>query len=224
MSCRYGATRALEKVSVSAVPGGIVTIVGPNGAGKSTLLRVMSGERRPDRGAVLLDGRPIRRSDPGWRRGIAVASHRTGLYRNLAVAENLRFFAGLHGAASGRAAAALASVGAASLAGRRVATLSRGQRQRVALARALTHDPRFLLLDEPFAGLDDEGADLLEGVLADRRRSGCTVLLVTHDLRRGARLASRVVVLRRGLNVHEGAPPADPGALLAHFSAEARKG
>lgn len=224
VSCRYGATRALEEVSILAEPGSVVSVVGPNGAGKSTLLRVMSGERRPDAGSVTQDGRPILRSDPEWRRRVSVVSHRTGLYLGLTAAENLRFFAGLNGlprrGAAEVVAESLASVGAATLADRRVSTLSRGQAQRVSLARALLSDPRLLLLDEPFAGLDDEAAGLLEGVLAARRDSGCTVLLVTHDLGRAVRLADRIVVLRRGRKRYEGAPPTDPGALVAHLSAE----
>ena len=224
VSCRYGATRALEEVSIRAESGSIVAVVGPNGAGKSTLLRVMSGERRPDAGSVIADGQPISRSDPAWRCGVSVVSHRTGLYLALTAAENLRLFAGLHGlprrGAAGVVAESLASVGGATLADRRVSTLSRGQAQRVSLARALLSDPRLLLLDEPFAGLDDEAAGLLEGVLAARRDSGCTVLLVTHDLSRAVRLADRIVVLRRGRKRYEGAPPADPGALVTHLSAE----
>lgn len=228
VSCRYGATRALEEVSILAESGSVVAVVGPNGAGKSTLLRVMSGERRPDAGAVIADGQPILRSDPEWRRRVSVVSHRTGLYQGLTAAENLRFFAGLNGlprrGAAEAVAESLASVGAATLADRRVATLSRGQAQRVSLARALLSDPRLLLLDEPFAGLDDEAAGLLEGVLAARRDSGCTVLLVTHDLSRAVRLAHRIVVLRRGRKVHEEAPPTDPGALVARYCAESSQG
>ena len=228
VSCRYGATRALEDVSILAESGNVVAVVGPNGAGKSTLLRVMSGERRPDAGAVIADGQPVLRSDPEWRRRVSVVSHRTGLYQGLTAAENLRFFAGLNGlprrGAAEVVAESLASVGAATLAERRVSALSRGQAQRVSLARALLSDPRLLLLDEPFAGLDDEAAGLLEGVLAARRDSGCTVLLVTHDLSRAVRLADRIVVLRRGRKVHEGAPPTDPGALVAHYGAESSRG
>ena len=224
VSCRYGATRALEEVSILAESGSVVAVVGPNGAGKSTLLRVMSGERRPDAGSVIADGQPILRPDPEWRRRVSVVSHRTGLYLGLTAAENLRLFAGLNGlprrGADEAVAESLASVGAATLADRRASTLSRGQAQRVSLARALLGHPRLLLLDEPFAGLDDEAAGLLEGVLAARRDSGCTVLLVTHDLSRAVRLADRIVVLRRGRKGYEGDPPTDPGALVAHYCAE----
>ena len=95
--CDYGPTRALDGVDVDADSGSILAIFGPNGAGKTTLLRALSGERRPDRGEVLLDGAAVLGSDPAWRSRVGLVSHRTGLYRKLTVGENLDFFAALHG-------------------------------------------------------------------------------------------------------------------------------
>ena len=220
--CRYGGTQALDGVDFRADSGEIVTIVGPNGAGKTTLLRALSGERRPDRGQVLLDGTAVSGTDPGWRGRVGLVSHRTGLYRKLTVMENLRFFAALQGVAGGRGAVAgaLEAVGALGLADTRVEVLSRGQGQRVALARSRLHDPDILFLDEPFTGLDPAGAAALETVLRARRTAGRIVVLVTHDLRRGLRLADRVAVLRGGCKVFDGETSAEePGELLAFFTA-----
>ena len=201
--CSYGPTRALDGVDVEVGDDTILVVVGPNGAGKTTLLRALSGERRPDGGRVLVDGREVRGSDPAWRGRVGLVSHRTGLYLKLTVMENLLFFAALHGLAeAGRVAGeALEAVGAAGLARIRVDALSRGLRQRVALARALLHDPDILFLDEPFAGLDPTGAAALEAMLRERRSPSRMVVLVTHDLQRGLALADRVVVLRRGRKV-----------------------
>ena len=222
--CDYGPTRALDGVDVSAASETILAVVGPNGAGKTTLLKALSGERRPDRGQVLVDGAAVSGSDAGWRASVGLVSHRTGLYRKLTVMENLDFFAALHGVSGDRQARvqALETVGAAALAGTRVEALSRGQRQRVALARSLLHDPEVLFLDEPFAGLDPGGAAALEHTLLARRSAGGIVVLVTHDLRRGLRLADRVVVLRRGHKVLD-AEAAGRGAddLLGYFTAGA---
>jgi len=222
--CDYGPVRALAGIDLHAAGGEIVAIVGPNGAGKTTLLRVLSGERRPDRGEVTLNGSRVSGSDAAWRARVGLVSHRTGLYEKLTAIENLRFFAALHGLArSGRKlTATLDTVGAGGLAGRRIEALSRGQRQRVALARSLLHDPEFLFLDEPFSGLDPEGAAGLERALAARRNDGVVVVLVTHDLRRGLRLADRVVVLRRGRKVFDGEAAEDGAAeILDHFTAGA---
>lgn len=220
--CSYGPTRALDGVDIAARGGEIVAVVGPNGAGKTTLLRALSGERRPDRGDVLLDGSPVSGADPGWRGRVGLVSHRTGLYRKLTVAENLTFFASLHAVRNARntVAQALETVGAATLADTRVEALSRGQSQRVALARTLLHDPDVLFLDEPFTGLDPAAAAALESTLRTRRTNGSIIVLVTHDLRRCVGLADRVVVLRRGHKVHDAeTKSADAADLLRFFTA-----
>lgn len=220
--CSYGPTRALDGVDFLARGGEIVAVVGPNGAGKTTLLRALSGERRPDRGEVSLDGSPVSGADPEWRGRVGLVSHRTGLYRKLTVGENLDFFASLHALPDARdaVARALENIGAAALADTRVEALSRGQSQRVALARSLLHDPDILFLDEPFTGLDPAAAATLESTLRARRAAGGVIVLVTHDLRRGLRLADRVVVLRGGHKVHDGETGAASAAdLLGFFTA-----
>ncbi len=204
--CDYGPTRALVGVDIDAAGGSILAVFGPNGAGKTTLLRALSGERRPDRGEVLLNGAAVSGSDPAWRSRVGLVSHRTGLYRKLTVGENLAFFAVLHGIARRREAAvrALDQVGAPDLVEVPVEELSRGQRQRAALARSLLHDPDVLFLDEPFTGLDPGGALILEAMLSARRAAGTIVVLVTHDLHRGLNLSDRAMVLRRGRKVLDG--------------------
>ncbi len=219
--CRYGPTRAVDGVDVDAAGNEVLAVFGPNGAGKTTLLKALSGERMPDEGQVLLDGRAVSSADPGWRARLGLVSHRTGLYLRLTVAENLRFFAAMYGLTAGSRAAveALETVGAQDLAPVRTEALSRGQRQRVALARSLMHDPDILFLDEPFTGLDPAGAASLEAVLLARKSPGRIVVLVTHDLSRGLRLADRIMVMRRGRKVLEGrAGRFDPEGLLARFT------
>lgn len=204
--CDYGPIRAVDGVDIDAAGGSILAVFGPNGAGKTTLLRALSGERRPDAGQVTLDGAAVHGKDPAWRARVGLVSHRTGLYRKLTVGENLAFFGALHGLEPDRRATvrALEEVGAPDLATVPVEKLSRGQRQRAALARSLLHDPDVLFLDEPFTGLDPEGAAALEAMLHARRDAGSVVVLVTHDLERGLKLADRAVVLRRGRKVLDG--------------------
>ena len=225
--CNYGPTRAVDGLDVDVSRDEILAVFGPNGAGKTTLLKALSGERRPDRGQVLLDGREVKGSDPAWRARLGLVSHRTGLYLNLTVAENLRFFAAMRGlpASSHSAAEALETVGAAQLARFRAEALSRGQRQRVALARSLLHDPDILFLDEPFTGLDPAAAAALEAALIARRSLRRIMVLATHDIGRGLRLADRVLVMRRGRRVLGGrADRFDTEGLLASFADEAGGG
>ncbi len=220
--CDYGPTRALDGVGIAVGRGTTLGVFGANGAGKTTLLRVLSGERRADGGRVELDGVAVRRTGGAWWGRVGVVSHRTGLYHKLTAAENLAFFAALRGLPRDREslAHALEGVGAAALADRQVDGLSRGQRQRVALARSLMHAPEILFLDEPFSGLDPEGARRLAAMLREGAE-GRIVVLVTHNLARGLALSDRVVVLRRGCKTLDAdARGLTPDRLLGHFAGE----
>ena len=202
---------ALEAATTTAV-------LGPNGAGKSTLLRVAGALRRPDRGAVLLDGRPASRGD---LRAATAAVLQRPLLRRASVRANvetgLRFRRVPRGEARRRATAWLERLGVASMAERPAHTLSGGEAQRVSLARALAVSPRILLLDEPFAGLD---APTRGELLADLREAladtATAALLVTHDRHEAAALAERVAILHAGELRQEGEVrdvmdhPADP--------------
>ena len=201
--CHFGATTALNQVDLASEGGTITALLGGNGAGKSTLLRVLTGERPPDSGSVTLDGAPVSGRDREWRARIGLVSHRTGLYRNLTVLENLRFFARVHGLDEGRdrILEAAGRVGVAQLAEALVGSLSRGQRQRVALVRTLLHEPEVLLLDEPFTGLDPAGGRAVSEILEQTRERGRIVVLVTHDVPRGLAMSDRTVVLQRGRKV-----------------------
>ena len=191
----YGPLAAVRGVDFSLAPGEFLAVFGPNGAGKTTLLRMLCGAVKPTRGSVLVGGHDVAKED-GARRRIGLLSHQTFLYPGLTAAENLDFYGRLYGLSGRRARvdAALESVGLHGRAGDRVRTFSRGMQQRLALARTLLHEPRVVLLDEPYTGLDPHAAAMLRDVL-DRLRDGrTTVVLVTHNLSQGLEQADRVVV------------------------------
>lgn len=192
----YGPLPAVRGVSFALAAGEFLALFGPNGAGKSTLLRCLAGLARPTRGQVLIAGEPVTGGDGAWRRGIGVLSHQTYLYAGLSAAENLEFYGRLYGLdrLRERVGEALEGVGLWERRGDRVRGFSRGMQQRLALARTLLHDPRVVLLDEPYTGLDPHAAAMLNGVLARLRDGARTVVLVTHNLSQGLELASRVAI------------------------------
>jgi heme exporter protein A len=130
---------------------------------------------------------------------VGLVGHQTFLYGELTVAENLAFYARMYGVEDGdRCREMLSLVGLSERAGRQTRTLSRGMQQRLALARVALHRPPVLLLDEPDAGLDQQGVTVLNGMLRDSAESSCAVLFTSHNLQRGLDMASRVAVLSKG--------------------------
>jgi heme exporter protein A len=196
----FGPLRALRGVDLQVRPGDALVVVGPNGAGKTTLLRVLAGLARPSAGEVRVLGRRLERSAPEARRPIGFVSHQSLLYDDLTVRENVLLAARLYGVPDPWSAAArvLEAVGLTDRADDRPRRLSRGLLQRASIGRALVHEPRLLLLDEPFTGLDAPSAERLRGLLRDRLAAGLGLILVTHHLEEAWELASRVAVLVGG--------------------------
>lgn len=194
----YARTIALDRVDL-VIPSGITGLYGPNGSGKSTLLRVIAGLHRPARGLVTFDGASRRASDEGLRRRIAYAGHETGLYARLSVEENLTLFASLWGADASRVPEVLEKVGLSDRARSRVDELSAGLKKRASVARALAQEPDVLLLDEPFATLDDTAADLVTDAVRTWWSPGRCAVIATHGAKRLKAFADGAVVLRRGL-------------------------
>ncbi len=210
---RFGHAVALADLDLDVPAGGSLAVLGPNGAGKSTLLRLMAGLARPTAGSLAIGGTRADRRQARAR--VGSLGHATLLYPALTAHENLLFAARLHRVrdAAARCAGLLAEEGLAAVADLPVAGLSLGMAQRVAIARGLVHDPSVVLLDEPFTGLDRRAAERLTQRIEALRRRGCTVVLVTHDVARAARLADAAVVLARGRIAHRISDVPDPAAL-----------
>jgi NitT/TauT family transport system ATP-binding protein len=194
---RAGRSLALSGIDLSVAAGRFTVIVGPSGCGKSSLLMMMAGLRRQSEGQILCDGRPIETPDPDR---VGVVFQEANLFPWLTAADNVAFPLALRRVPKAerlaRAAAMLRLVGLAEAGGRYPHELSGGMKQRVSIARGLVQDPPVLLLDEPFAALDEQtrmsmGEELLRIWSATRK----TVVFVTHSLTEAVYLADEVLVM-----------------------------
>ena len=195
----YGRRKALSQISFTCSAGEIVGLLGPNGAGKSTLLNILATLLSPSKGKIEY-GELTANDGAAIRAQLGMLGHDLFLYPELTARENLTFFAQLYGLpdAARTAASALDRAGLAERADDFVSGFSRGMRQRVALERALLHEPRLILLDEPFTGLDQASTGALVDRLRECQRAGCLIVLATHDLDVADGLLTRAIYLKNG--------------------------
>ena len=175
---QFGRFAALRGVSAEFHAGRFYAILGDNGAGKTTLLRALAGLADPTRGAIFIFGKSPREAC----RDIGYMAHPSLLYDEMSGMENLRYFARLYGiAGDARCESVIRSVGLEPGLTRHVGQYSQGMRQRMSLARAILHDPKILLLDEPFSNVDAHSAREMVGLLKGMRDAGKTIFVVTHQ-------------------------------------------
>jgi heme exporter protein A len=217
----YGLLSVLRGIDLTVPAGQVVALLGANGAGKSTLLRCLAGTSRPTGGRLDVLGTELfpKRPPSAALGRIGLVAHDPLIYLDLTPRQNLAFFAQLYGAATGRVNEQIARFGLTRFADRGSRTLSRGTLQRLALARALLHEPRLLLLDEPFTGLDDAGQEVLVQTLAEAGANGVACVLVSHDLGRVAAVAHRVVILAGGRVAEDRTPSPTPAELASIYRA-----
>ncbi len=205
ISKRYGDVVALSDTSFDVRAGELFGFVGSNGAGKTTAMRVIVGVLAADSGEVRWAGRPLTLD---VRRRIGYMPEERGLYPRMKAGEQVTYLARLHGLSPDRAAAATTTwLERLGVAGRRddeVQKLSLGNQQRVQLAASLVHDPKILVLDEPFSGLDPVAVDVMSQVLREKAAQGTPVVFSSHQLDLVERLCDRVGIIRSGQMVAVG--------------------
>jgi putative spermidine/putrescine transport system ATP-binding protein len=202
LSRSFGATKALDGLSIEMAPGELVALLGPSGCGKTTALRIVAGFETADTGSVLVDGKDIS-SVPAAKRDMGMVFQSYSLFPNMIALDNVAFGLRMRKVGTSgrrkRAGELLELVGLAPQAGRYPHQLSGGQQQRVALARALAIEPRLLLLDEPLSALDAKvRLQLREQIRTIQQRLGTTTLFVTHDQEEALSMADRVGVMSHG--------------------------
>jgi ABC-2 type transport system ATP-binding protein len=208
-----GLTKRFDRPAVDALDltvraGEFYALLGPNGAGKTTTLRMVAGLLRPDAGSVSILGVDALVDPVAAKQIMAWVSDEPMIYDKLTPLEYLEFVAGLWGIdpaiSEPSSHTLLISLGLEPHLHERCEGFSKGMRQKVALAGALVHDPRLIILDEPLTGLDALSARHVKGLLGERVRSGCTVIMTTHILEVAERMADRIGVIAAGRLVAEG--------------------
>lgn len=197
LTVRFGEVCALDDVRLELSSGHATMLVGPNGAGKSTLIKVLLGLVRPDVGVFEADGARIA-IDRQWKERVGYLPEAVAFSENLSGRQLLRFFARARGVERGRVDDVLERIGLAHARSRAIRGYSRGMRQRLGLGVAILSSPDLLVLDEPTAGLDQEGLGVLWSVIEEWRAAGRMVVASTHDLALMERRVDDICVLRAG--------------------------
>jgi len=204
---RYRERVAVDRVSFTADAGRVLALLGPNGAGKTSTVETLEGYRAPASGTVRVLGLDPRRDHAALTRRIGVMLQSGGVYPGIRVAEAVRLFAAFHDDADDPDAL-LARVGLHDHASATWRRLSGGEQQRLSLALALVGRPEVAFLDEPTAGVDVAGRQVIRSIVRDLRDAGVCVVLTTHELDEAERLADTIVIIDRGRVVAEGTPAA----------------
>jgi len=213
ISKAFGALQVLDNVSITIKPRETVGLLGPNGAGKTTLINIVAGYELQDGGTVTIDGAPLDGMSPDRRAraGIARTFQSGRLFNSLTVAENIALGALGVGEtkkiAEERTASTIETLGLEALASLAAGSLSHGNARLVGLARAVASQPKYLIMDEPAAGLNEsEVPRLLEALSTNRENIGCGMFLVDHNVGLVAEACDRVAVLATGILIFDGSP------------------
>jgi ABC-2 type transport system ATP-binding protein len=198
----FGATTAVDDLSLTVARGEFMCFLGPNGAGKTTTIKVLTGLLRPTSGRALIGGFDITAQPVEAKRLVGYVPDQPFLYERLTVTELMRFVAGLYeldgDRLDERITSALAAFEVGDSAGQLIGDLSHGMRQKVVFAATFLHDPQVLVVDEPWVGLDPKSMRTVKSFLRRRTGEGLTVFMSTHTLSIAEEVADRIAIIHRG--------------------------
>ncbi|MFQ5767910.1 MAG: LPS export ABC transporter ATP-binding protein [Acidobacteriota bacterium] len=208
----YRGRKVVNGVSMHIDHGEVVGLLGPNGAGKTTLFHMVLGLVRPDSGHILVDGEEIN-DLPMYRRaqrGLGYLPQESSVFRKLKVADNIRAILQLQGASSqeiaSRTESLLDDFGISHLSAHRADTLSGGERRRLEIARSLTLNPSFILLDEPFAGIDPKSRADIQDIIGHLKKRRIGILITDHNVRETLQITDRAYIINNGTILESGSP------------------
>ena len=209
---KFGRRTVVDRVTIEVQEGEVVGLLGPNGAGKTTTFYCVVGLVKPDGGKVFIGEEDIT-NDPTYiraRKGLSYLPQEPSIFRKLTVEENLRAVLEMHGHTGGeireKVEWLLNRFGIAHLRDQKASSLSGGERRRLEIARALTIDPKFLLLDEPFAGIDPIAVSDIQGLISDLKELDIGILITDHNVRETLRIIDRAYIIAHGQVVASGEP------------------
>ncbi|MCF8081950.1 MAG: LPS export ABC transporter ATP-binding protein [Deltaproteobacteria bacterium] len=208
----YGGKRVVDRVDIALKRREIVGLLGPNGAGKTTTFYMVVGLTHPDQGRVFLDGMDIT-ADPMYRRarrGISYLAQEPSVFRKLTVEQNLLAILELLNIQAqerkSRLEKALNELGIAHLAKQKAISLSGGERRRLEISRALVTDPRFMLLDEPFAGIDPMAINDIQQIIRHLKERGLGIVISDHNVRETLSVCDNAYIISQGRIIEQGPP------------------
>ena len=203
---RYGENEVLKDVNFTIGRGQIFGLLGPSGAGKTTLIKILTGQLAYDGGRVKVMGKEPGRLSGEEKRCFGIMMDNFGVYERFSCGENLAVYADLYGIPHKKIRKMLEEVGLEGAYRRSASDLSKGMRARLQLARAFMNDPKILFLDEPTSGLDPQSMKAIHRIILEKKASGCTIFLTTHNMEEATKLCDHIVLLNEGRVVESGKP------------------
>lgn len=201
----YGGMAAVDDLSLSVPAGVIYGIIGPNGAGKTTTIRMLMNITMPDSGEILFEGRPL---DDSFRNVVGYLPEERGLYKKMTLEETAVYLAELKSYPRARTLAQLGAwlerVGLSDYRKRKVEELSKGMQQKLQFVTTILHEPKLLILDEIFSGLDPINMELIKDIILDLKKAGKTILFSTHVMEQAEKLCDHLCMISRGKKVLDG--------------------
>lgn len=196
----------LSGISFDIPAGEIFGLLGPSGAGKTTLIKILTGQLAYEDGFVSILNKDVKTLTSEDKKNIGIMMDEFGVYERFSCVDNLKIFADIYGVPHSSTRYTLENVGLLDAAKKPAMNLSKGMRTRLQLARAFLHSPRVIFLDEPTSGLDPQTIKSIHKIIMNKKKTGCTIFLTTHNMEEAAALCDTVALLNEGVIVEEGAP------------------
>lgn len=202
----FGDRTVLSGIHFSISKGKIFGLLGPSGAGKTTLIKILTGQLSFEKGKASVLNNSVQNLTDEEKKNIGIMMDQFGVYDRLSCTDNLKIFADIYSVAHNIIQSTLEMVGLKNAMNMKAMDLSKGMRTRLQLARAFLHSPSIIFLDEPTAGLDPLTMKSIHKMILDKKESGCTIFLTTHNMEEAAALCDTVALLNEGVIVEIGSP------------------